>query len=113
MAITWYRFDIGVSPDLLAWIWSAVEHKRIQINPTVAIVFSGSPIPILSLGPKSEYVEIRWASKVEAQIPGIDPNIEYIRVFKDHALIYLAAGNVRADFTKPSEKSDVLHRVGK
>lgn len=112
MAITWYKFDVGVSPDLLGWIWEAVEHKRIQINPSVAIVFTGNPVPKLSLAPDRSYIQIDWQDQVQAAIPGIDPNIEYVRVFKDHALIFLRAGNVRANFTAPKDKSDVLHRVG-
>lgn len=112
MAITWYKFEVGVSPEVLGWIWQAMSTRRIQINPTVAIVFRGSPVPILSEG--ADYIEIRWSDKVEVELPKVtDPDIKYIRIYRGHALIFLAVGNVRADFTNPIPKddADVLHRT--
>lgn len=111
MAITWYRFEVGVSPDVCGWVWDALLKHRVQVKPTVAIVFKGSPIP--NLKHVNDYVEITWNDRVEVEIEGLpDPTIKYIRVFKDHAMIYLAAGNVRADFVPPKEDTDdgILYR---
>lgn len=104
MAITWYRFEVGVSKDVTQWIWDAIKTGRIQVNSVIAIVFHGSPLPILTH--EQDHIRITWKDKVEVEKPGItSPDIEYILVYEDRAEIKLKVGQVIADFKK---KSDVL-----
>jgi hypothetical protein len=104
MAITWYRFEVGVSKDVTQWIWAAIKTGRIQVNESIAIVFHGSPLPVLAH--EQDHIRITWKDKVEVEKPGIvSPDIEYILVYEDRAEIKLKVGQVIADFKK---KPDVL-----
>jgi len=64
---------------------------RCKLTDSVDLVFSGSPLPVVTQG--DGWIDMRWSDKVEVDLPGfVDPDVDYVRVWKDRAEVRFKIG---------------------